>query len=167
MIAHASLFEWVFLLVSALVVVEAVANLRTARLDQAVFIGKKIDGGLRSVADVNVQMGWFFVATSVLMFGVSLLSLLLAPPPPDYIDLPQSVVMIVGWILLGLLMVIASMLSKSARHKMMNLSRAEHQETAYITESPAESGHPIDSPIDGAVVHGRRTTDVKLPEKEK
>lgn len=163
---HSTILEWLFLVMSVFTFVEAINALRTAMIDHAVFVGKKIDGGLRSTASSNVQMGWFFIAISVLMLGVSILTVLLPPPPPDYQNLPQSEVMIVGWIMLGMLLVVASLLSKSSRRHLTKYSRQEHQETTYITESPAESGQPLNSPTEGNVVEGRRSSDPKPIPKE-
>lgn len=163
---HSTILEWLFLGMSVLTFLEALFALRMAMIDYAVFVGKKIDGGLRSTASSNVQMGWFFIAISVLMLGVSILTVLLPPPPPEYRNLPQSEVMIVGWIMLGILLVVASMLSKSSRRHLTKYSRQEHQETVYVTQSPAESGQPLNSPAEGNIVEGRRSTDPKPLPKE-
>lgn len=151
---------------SVFTLIEAIIALQTAITDHAVFVGKKIDGGLRTTASSNIQMGWFFIAIAILMLGVSILTVLLPPPPPNYQDLPQSEVMIVGWIMLGILLVVASLLSKSSRRHLTKYSRPEHQETTYVTESPAESGQPMDSPTEGNVVEGRRIGDPKPQPKE-
>lgn len=153
------ILQWVFLIVSLFVIIESIIALRTATMDHAVFIGKKIDGGLRTTANINMQMGWFFVTIALLMTLMSILLFLLTP-------MGKYRALIVGYIMLGVLLVVASLLSKSARHRLTQFSRQEHQETTYVTASPAESGQPLDSPTEGTIVEGRRSSDPKPQPKE-
>lgn len=159
MTLHAWGLEWLFFLVSLAVLAFAIWTLRTATTDQSIFIGSKINGPRKATADANVQSGWFHLSNAAVMVGCATLTLFLEPPPPEFTKLPQSIVFLVGWILLGCLSALAAILAKSARRKLMAFAQVEHQVTAFVTQAPIEVDRPDDAGTNGLVVSGRRASD--------
>lgn len=126
MTTHAWSLEWLFAGVSIALVVEAIMALRIALTTRA-DLGDRT-GPRWTIANLNVEMAKLFVVIALLMFGLSVASLFLRPPPPDYRQVPQTVVLLVGDITFGLLLLGASLRSTAARNRLMKF--AEKLETA-------------------------------------
>lgn len=129
MMIHAWSLEWLFSGVSLAVVVEAVTALRITIVGRNDFKGT--DGPRLDIANLNVEMAAVFLAIAVLLFGLSVASVLLRPPPPDYRQVPQTVVLLAGDITFGLLLLGASLRSTAVRNRLMKLAedleRAKHE----------------------------------------
>lgn len=114
---HAWSLEWLFVGVALTVIVEAVTGMRIARTTRADLAGQ--DGPRLTIANLNVEMATVFLAIALLLFGLSVASVFLRPPPPDYTQVPQTVVLLCGDITFGLLLLGASLRSTAARNRLM------------------------------------------------
>lgn len=139
---HSSPLEDVFFGISICVTATSIWLLRQAQLDLTSLVARKQDGPRRATAEGNIQECWFNFSGALIMLGASTMALLLEPPPPEYAQLPQSLVFLVAWIMLGLLIVASGLLSKSRRRKLMEMSPVEHTETTSVTAPPDQGGKP-------------------------
>lgn len=115
---HLNHVEMIFFIVAILSMVVAVYSLREAMMDQAMRESSTHDP-IKTVADANVRQEWFKISISIVMLAASALALFLEPPPPDYQRVPQSLVFAIAWILVGVLLVTASLLDKSMRRRII------------------------------------------------
>jgi hypothetical protein len=120
MVFHLSSIEVITFITSLIVLVVSVHAVFVAITDQAIAVR---DGSIakRIVADSSARVEWLKVTMSITMLIGTGSSLFLEPPPPEYSTLPQSMVLGICWVCLGILIIISSMVDKVARRKLIQL----------------------------------------------
>lgn len=124
---HANQAEVVFFLVSMIVMFISVHALRESMVDQSVLDQKAADTAgyepKRIVADANIRSEWFKISISSVMILASASALFLEPPPPQYTFVPQTLVYTIAWISVAMLMIVSSILDRSARRALLQYGR--------------------------------------------
>jgi hypothetical protein len=127
---HASFLEWIFIATSLLSVCSSLYGVREANVDLDEFMieherRRQFDDAIIQVlADGNLTQEGLRFALSLVMFMISIIYLFLAPPPPDsYLENPQALVGIVGWIISSTVVAMKSLLRISVRRNIRGIKR--------------------------------------------
>lgn len=130
---HATPFEWVFFWVALSSLVASILTYRDAVLAGIAALAsldkqplqteleKKDAVIVRLVAEQNTRQEIYRTIKSIIIVLVAICYLLMPPPPPDYFALPQSLVGLLGYVLLAGVQLFNSLLDKSARHLFTRL----------------------------------------------
>ncbi len=135
--------ELVWFSVSLLSLLLSAATLRDAIVDATFLLASGKNGARKVIADLNIRQEGFRMAITVIMVLASGLSLFLDPPPPDYTQLPQSLVTMAAWIVVAFIMAIWSLLDTSARRKLAAYSVAVNP-TDPVTGAAVDPSQPVD-----------------------
>ena len=138
MTLHWNSVEVVFCGVSIVVLFVAMYSVWDTTVTQQA--ARRADERRRNVADTDHGQAWANFAVAVIMLGASIMALFLEPPPPDYSQVPQTVVYTVAWIMAGSVMVYSSVV----RVKMQRRLRAEAL-VAMAAELHATKNHAHES----------------------
>lgn len=99
-----------------------------------------INGLLQISSDNIVHQELLRLAIGMIMVFASAASLFLAPPPPNYADLPQTVVLLLSWNAVGALMLLQSIVDRAANTRLTKYKRIEVQAVVGIIEPGANAG---------------------------
>jgi hypothetical protein len=113
--------EIAILAIALLVLGVSVLSLRIAVID-GIVAQRDLSAPKKVVADANIRQEWFKIGISIVMLLSSAAALFLEPPPPAYRSVPQSLVSGIAWIVVGILMIISSLIDKSARRKLITVN---------------------------------------------
>lgn len=141
---HDSPLEWIFFISSMISCALSIFTLRDAIIDSAYLRASGKNGNRRIVADANIRGEQFRLSISAVMMLASFTSLFLEPPPPDYIVLPQSAMLLGAWIVVSTLMSGWSLIDSSARHKFSAYADAVNPSDP-VTGAPLDPSRPIDN----------------------
>jgi hypothetical protein len=111
-----------FLLVSLTTLIVSMYSLHEAIVDETWLTTRDNNGPRKVIADGNVREEGFKVGMSAVMVGASVLALIMAPPPPNYSQLPQSLTFLIAWITVGVLMITSSAFGRIVRRKLYKYS---------------------------------------------
>jgi Na+/proline symporter len=113
--------EIVFAIMAVIVFCVPVFTWRRATMDQAIVE----DVASKIIADHTVAEEGFKLAKCATMVIVAGLTLFLAPPPPTLRTLPQTYALVLGWIVVAIIMIVRSLMSKSVNAKLRRMAQAE------------------------------------------
>jgi hypothetical protein len=137
--------EWTWFVISIIATGFTAYGLREAIMDHAFLISSGMNGIRKAVAEMNQRGEGFRVIKCVVMVLASGASLFLPPPPPDYTELPQSLVSMIAWILVALVMLLHSYLDRKTRQKIAHVSADAHPIDPVTGRKIAQKGN-----VDGA-----------------
>lgn len=141
---HATWFEWTFLIIGVVGLVTSILTWRDAVLDGLFLTAAGKNGVRKMVADQNVRQESYRLGTSTIMMFVGLAFILLEPPPPNYYELPQSLVGLIGWTTIAGIQVVNSLMDKSMRRRFSRIYDSPNP-TDPQTGQPANSDRPVDN----------------------
>lgn len=158
--------EWVFLFTSILLVCFVFYALREAIIDSAFLVANEMNGPRTVIADQNIREESIKLGIGMVMIVTAITSILLTPPSPRY---PQALVSMVAWMVVAILMVVSSVLSKSVRRQLQQFSPVEVRKMVGTIEhgskeTMAASADAMRS--DTHVRHGERKDDQRRDEVE-
>lgn len=123
---HSSSLEWAWLFASLVASAFALHALIDATKDAAFLVAVGANGPRKIVADSNIRQEFSRLVKSSISLTAAMASLFLAPPPPEYSQLPQSQVGLVAWILVMVVMTGASLLDRLARKRLARYTSQSH-----------------------------------------
>lgn len=142
--AHATPIEVIFTIVALASEIVSIYALRDALIDSTVQAAAKINGPRRLVADNNIRQEQLRLSISSVMLMASCTFLVLEPPPPSYLVLPQSMVGLIAWIIVSLIIMISSLIDKSVRKKLQRYAPMEITTQSVTIPAPvAPGGGPV------------------------
>jgi hypothetical protein len=140
---HATPVEGLFAFFAFVSTGISIYALRDAMMDSAVLAAARVNGPRRMIADNNIHQEQLRLAVAAVMLLTAVSFLFLEPPPPDYIQLPQSLVGLIAWILVSSMLTVSSLIDKSIRKKLQRYAPMEVQTESVTVEAPDEnSEHP-------------------------
>jgi hypothetical protein len=114
----------------------------------------QINGLLQISADNIIQQELLRVAIGAVMVLSSVVSMFLSPPPPSYSELPQSLVMLIAWNMIGLLMLLQSVIDRAANLRLSRYKKIEVQAVVGFidpgVDAPARAQEVRDTVIEKA-----------------
>lgn len=135
---YTSPIELGWLSISILFVMITMYGLREALIDSAVLTANKVNGPRRVTADANVRQEEIRIIIAFIMLLSSIGAIFLPPPPPEYSELPQSLILMFAWILVAILLTVSSFFDRSIRLKLEKYSPIEVQTSSQSV--PAKEG---------------------------
>lgn len=142
-VLHTNPIEIAYAVMALVSLVLSVFSWRDATIDQAYQNASGIDGFAKMTADNSIRHEMFQIAISLIMILVSAASIILPPPPPDYTSLPQSAIMVLGWVLVAVIMSFSSIMDRSLRRQLRRVHDAPNP-TDPTTGAPADDTQPAD-----------------------
>jgi len=85
----------------------------------------QINGLLQISADNIIQQELLRVAIGAVMVLSAVCAMFLSPPPPSYSELPQSLVMLIAWNIIGALMLLQSIVDRAANVRLNRYKKIE------------------------------------------
>ena len=146
MTAHMTWLEMVFAAVSLVSMLVTLYAWRDAITDSAVLSAAKVNGPRRIIADNNIQQETLRVWIALVLVMTSWSFLYLAPPPPDYSSLPQSIAGLLGYIVIAMTVVLKSLADLSLRKKLQRYSPLEVQTQSRTVSAPVTE-HASKTPV--------------------
>lgn len=140
---HTNPIEIAYAVMAVLSLGLSVFSWRDATIDQAYQNAAGIDGFARMTADNSIRHEMFQIAIALVMILVSTAAILLPPPPPDYTALPQSAVMVIGWVIVAAIMCFSSIMDRSLRRQLRRVHDAPNP-TDPTTGAAANTNLPPD-----------------------
>ena len=155
---HAHYIEMLWFAESLALLLWFIVSARRAIGMSAYLKANQINGLLQISADNIIQQELLRTAIGSVMVVSSGAALFLAPPPPDYTNLPQTVVLLVAWNLVGGLMLLQSMIDRSANIRLRKYKRIEVSAVVGIIEPGVDvevrAKETRDAVIEKGVEHG-------------
>jgi hypothetical protein len=136
--------EWTTLAIAFVSLIFSAMTWRDAIKDQAFLLATGKDGLNQLSADSNIRQEQYRLWMAGVMVLVSAAALPLPPPPPDYSTLPQSIVMMFGWMFLAAINTWASINDRSERRLVRKYYDAPNP-TDPTTGAPADANLPPDN----------------------
>lgn len=112
--------EIVWLAISVFVLALSVWSLREAVVDSAFMMANNINGARKVIADVSIRQEATRVGIALIMTLAATSSMFFPPPPPNYLMMPQSLIAMLAWNAVAVLMVVGSLLERTARRKLQD-----------------------------------------------
>lgn len=110
--------ELAFFVLSLVMLGIAIWSLREALADEAWVMTRNLNGPLKLVSDQNIREELFRMCIGAAMIIVSSLAIFMAPPPPDYHQVPQSLVSMIGWNVVALILTTSSVFALYVKRKL-------------------------------------------------
>lgn len=151
---HTAPIEWVTVSVAIVWCTVSLYTLRDAVEDQAFLTMSGVNGARKIVADGSVRQEIGRLLKASTMFLASFASLFLEPPPPDYAILPQSLLIMLALVLIGVIGVFSSLLEKRERYRLARMANEVHPKDP-VTGQAVERKGP------NAIGTGRRLGDME------
>lgn len=134
--AHLTPLETVFSAIAMVALSVSVYAWRDAHIDSAILSAAGVNGPRRAIADNNIHQELLRFGIALVMVVTSWSFLYLAPPPPDYSGLPQSIAGLVAWILISLMVMTSSLMDKGIRKKLQQYAPMEVQTQSRTVPAP-------------------------------
>lgn len=113
--------EWVFVSVSVLALLGALAVLIEAHLDAVTQEALHVNGEAKMMAESGRDQAWAFVLQAFFMLAASILGLFFPPPPPPYELAPQTLIWLIAWILVAAAKFLGAVLNILSRRRLRGL----------------------------------------------
>lgn len=157
---HSAVIEYAWWIASLTALSFSLWGLREAMIDHAFLLATGMNGARKAVAEANQRGEAFRLAKCVVMVLASTASLFLPPPPPNYQELPQSLIGQIAWIVVALVMATHSFLDWQTRRKLAKYSADLHPTDPTTGHVIAEKGSSATSNVqDGATFEPRDCKD--------
>lgn len=150
LLPHAHPIEWGLLSIALISFLGGVWRVWQATSDRRALSTQGRNGYFSISAEGFVLDAWFFLTNQIIITLVAFAFLTTAPPPPDYSDIPQSLIGMLGYVMLTLVHILKSNFAYRTRHRLHSMAHrlTEFEATMRVGGNrgtdPKESDHGQD-----------------------